>query len=122
MSLPIEVSAKATKYVLPEPATVFKACSPREERRENVRASLIAKKDDSSVDHTTQKRNILLLKDSKCGSMSMVTLAKLVEETFPERRNFIQTVAGSCAEILDMCPYLGSSDHVSLQSFVCHQS
>lgn len=64
-------------------------------------------------DPETQKRNLLLLKSSKPGSMSKATHKRLVEVTFTVRRTFVRKTARSSAEVLDMCPYLGEQEHVS---------
>ena len=73
-----------------------------------------AKIEKSYDDETAQKRNLQVLRDWKVGvgSISGKTYSKLIEETFPARRNFIQQEAKSCAEILDLCPYLGDNEHV----------
>ena len=64
-------------------------------------------------DPEMQKRNLLLLKNAKPGSMSKATHKRLVEVTFMVRRTFIKETTRSSAEVLDMCPYLGEQEHVS---------
>lgn len=68
---------------------------------------------EANDDTVTQKRNLDLLRDYKEGSISGKTFTTLINETFNERRKFIQTLAKSSCEVLDMCPYLGKSEHVS---------
>ena len=64
-------------------------------------------------DPEAEKRNLELLKNARTGTMSKKTYVSLMEETFAERRTFVTKTAGSSAEVLEMCPYLGKQEHVS---------
>ena len=64
-------------------------------------------------DEISQRRNLELLSNTEEGSLSSKTFSNLVKETYPMRRKFITEEAKSSREILDMCPYLGKSSHVS---------
>ena len=73
-------------------------------------------------DKLAQRRNLELLSNTEEGALSCSTFSNLVEETYQMRRKFITEEAKSSKEILDMCPYLGKSSHVSLLmkiSFSC---
>ena len=84
-------------------------------------AAKIAKLTENKVDdEVTQRRNLELLKSYKIGSISGKTFSALVDETFQARRTFIQVEANSCKEILDMCPYLGKVENVSLAHVFSH--
>ena len=64
-------------------------------------------------DPEAQKRNLELLENARAGTMSKKSYVILIEETFAERRTFVTKTAGSSAEVLEMCPYLGKQEHVS---------
>ena len=65
-------------------------------------------------DKLAQRRNLELLSNTEEGALSCSTFSNLVEETYQMRRKFITEEVKSSKEILDMCPYLGKSSHVSL--------
>lgn len=88
--------------------------SSRENDGKNVSVSKRAKISASEVDDVfTQKRNLELLRDCKEGDLSGRTYDTLIEETFKQRRKFVQSEAKSSSEILELCPYLGRSENVS---------
>ena len=87
--------------------------STPKDKKEKLPAATKAKVPEIINDSTTQKRNLELLRD--WNSLSSNTFTSLFEETFKERRGFIQNEATSCSQILEMCPYLGHVDNVSLR-------
>ena len=64
-------------------------------------------------DELSQRRNLELLSTTEEGSLSSNTYSNLIKNTFQMRRKFITEEAKSSKEILDRCPYLGKSSHVS---------
>ena len=64
-------------------------------------------------DREAQRRNLDLLQQAKAGGMAETTFESLMNDTFTERRHFVQTIAKSSAEVLHKCPYLGKRENVS---------
>jgi hypothetical protein len=88
--------------------------SSRENNEKNVPVSKRAKISNSEVDDAlTQKRNIELLRDYREEDVSGRTYDTLMDDTFKQRRKFVQSEAKSSSEILELCPYLGRSENVS---------
>jgi hypothetical protein len=88
--------------------------SSRENNEKNVPVSKRAKISNSEVDDAlTQKRNLELLRDYREGDVSGRTYDTLMDDTFKQRRKFVQSEAKSSSEILELCPYLGRSENVS---------
>ena len=96
--------------------------NPSSQQKHNTPSTGASKrvKLESATDNpVTQKRNLQLLRDYKQGSISGKTLSTLIEDSYEERRKFIVQSATSCTEILEMCPYLSSIQHVSVACASC---
>ena len=59
------------------------------------------------------KRNAELLKNAKEDSFAKPTYAKLIEDTFVDRRSYIKYKAKSVAECVENFPFLRKPEHVS---------